>query len=675
MNLAKKELQSHLGELIELAIIVAAVWLYAGSLLDFDPTILQQSGEQNESATRALLVEYGLNRNGEIPLWNHFMQTGFPYSGDLLAHFWSPVATLPVILWGGINGMKVSVFLSFLFAGIGQWYLAKVIGVKGVFRVWAAIMFTFSGGVALLWRLGWYELLVGAAWFPWVCASFWQALHKKNITSMIGAAFCASMVLLSGGGYYPFYLGGGTLLIFAGALLANLPRAKEVVIRGALIAIMVIGLTAVMTLPIYDGYRLITRDIEPDYEQEGSQPVTYSLINYLVSDDEWFHNPMLGAKGSWNWFYIGPTVFGALFFLVYALRYRKDRTVMLTFFALFAFYLLWIANRYSFFKYVYDFWPFLYELRFPSRLLIFAASPLLAVSAYSLQSLLMKIRSWLSRYNTVLALPGKDVRINLRLATSLSMLLVLFFSAQDLYKVNQEVAIVQNEKIEQRSYSTLNWLKKYDYGMYYVNIGGGSVWWNWLSAAYDLEIPTINFVYSQYLESKTHQQEDSPFYAKAKYQISSIDEAPANGVWIADFDGVILWLIPDALPFAFSTETKNLQNQAKLNNQMVTELASTYSGPNRVLVQGEPSSENDTLIVLVSNYPGWKLLIDQKPANLKPVNGYLGASMLPGNHIYSFVFDPPLHRAGLAITILTLAILLFILVRENYFYLQKQLVY
>ncbi|HNF36923.1 MAG TPA: hypothetical protein PLZ03_19150, partial [Anaerolineales bacterium] len=87
--------------LIEWSIIVCAAYFFtAPVLLDFDPNQLQQTGEHNESSTRPLLAEIGLLQHGEIPLWNHYMQTGFPHAGDLLGHFWSPIATIPVILWG-----------------------------------------------------------------------------------------------------------------------------------------------------------------------------------------------------------------------------------------------------------------------------------------------------------------------------------------------------------------------------------------------------------------------------------------------------------------------------------------------------------------------------------------------------------------------------------------------
>jgi hypothetical protein len=663
-----KLLQTHAGTLLELALVILFAWIYAGGLLDFDPSILQQSGEHNESAARPILADYGLKRNGEIPLWNHFMQTGFPHAGDLLGHFWSPVATLPVWIWGGINGMKVSIFLTFLFAGLGQWHLARVTGAKGMFRVWSALMFTFSGGLALLWRVGWYELLVGAAWFPWTFAAFWQALHKRDITSLASTAFCAAMVISTGGGYYPFYLAGGALVILAGALVASPRKYRQMTLRATATALWIAGLCAVVILPIYDGYRLIVREPGPDLAQTGSQPVHYGLINYLVSDPAWFHSQMLGALGGWNWFYIGPLSLGALIFLFYALKNRRGRAAALTFFAVFVIYLLWSANRYTIFKYLYDFWPFLYSLRFPNRLYIIAASPLLAVSACSLQSLVVVLRRWLAKYRVILSTPGEagEISVNLRIIANLVMLAILFFSARDLFQTNRGIAIAP-APLDKHASSTLKWLREYDPGLYYINLGGGFIWWAWIPAATDLEMPVINFVYSQTLASKFAQERpDAPFYAQPKYQVSRADEPPANGVRIRDFDSVVLWGVTDALPFAFSAPPTAIAAGAKLGREMALEQAVKYDGPNRIKVQGSPANEDDMLVVLVSDYPGWKVRIDDQPANLEPVNGYLGVRMLSGKHQYTFFFDPPLHRIGLTISLLTLISLALLVGRETY---------
>jgi hypothetical protein len=651
----------------EWLIILLVAWFYSGALLDFDSNILQQSGEHNESAIRPILADYGLRKHGEIPLWNHFMQTGFPHAGDLLNHFWSPIATLPVLIWGAINGMKVSIFISFVLAGLGQWYFSKVIGIKGIFRIWSAIMFMLSGGLALLWRVGWYELLVGMAWFPWTFASFFQALNKKTISSMAWSAFCASMVLFTGGGYYPFYLAGGVFIILAGMILTKKQQALMITSRSIIIAIMVIGLTAVMTLPIYDGYRLISREPIDDLQQFGSQKIHYALINYMISDPNWFNSNLMGAQNGWNWYYIGPLAIGAFVFSSFALRYPKQRARLLIALAMFTFYLLWSTNRFSIFKYIYDFWPFLYKLRFPNRLLIVATSPLLIISAYCLQSLFASARTWGNKYQLSLSSGRKTSKtlFSLRTAISMIMLVTLYMSANDVYEANQSVAFAPRP-LDKQSYQALSWLKAYDPELYYIQLGNGNIWWHWLPAAYEMELPVINFVYSQTLATKqTQNLPESLFLVKPKYMISSLQEPPENGILIRQFEDTAIWEIPGSLPYAFSIRKTDLAKLNTTDNPTVTMQTVRLDGPNRIIVQSQPDTTQDTLILLVSNYPGWKLFIDGQPANISPLNEYLSTKLLPGKHTYLFIFDPILYHIGLVISITTIIILTLLIVYEK----------
>jgi len=335
--------------LLEWAIIIVIACGYSfKALLDFNPLQLQQTGEQNGNAVGPLLAEIGVTRYGEIPLWNPFMQTGFPQAGDLLAHFWMPFSTIPVLIWGGINGMKVAVFLEFITAGLGQWYLGQVFGLRGIFRLWSSLTFLLSGGLALLWRLGWCELLLGAAWFPWVFGIFWTALHNKKRLSLVFCAFCVSMVLLSGGGYYPFYLIGCAGIILVVALLTSKGEVRKHMLPRAIgIAALSAGLVGVMLLPLINGYRLTVRIAGPDLSQNGSQPIIYALINYLIATPDWLNANILGTANGWNWFYIGILSIVGFFFLVMAFRNKRYHPALITKIALTSFLFLILSKTES----------------------------------------------------------------------------------------------------------------------------------------------------------------------------------------------------------------------------------------------------------------------------------------------------------------------------------------
>jgi hypothetical protein len=221
--------------------------------------------------------------------------------------------------------------------------------------------------------------------------------------------------------------------------------------------------------------------------------------------------------------------------------------------------------------------------------------------------------------------------------------------------------------LDQKPFEALKWLNNYDPGLYYTDLGGGSLFWSWTPAAYDLEMPIINFIYNQRLATRFKQDaEDSLFAASPKYQfLQSIDAAPPDAQLVHDFDGYQLWYYPDALPFAFIVPNDALETGAKMDHSKVIPVDVFYDGPNRVKVVAESDGTSNQLVVLVSDFPGWKLSVDGKPAIMTPVNYYLGAKPLLGLHTFTFIFDPPLYRLGLLITLFSIYITIVILLSES----------
>lgn len=639
------------------AIFLVGILYCYPTLLNRDPLRLSQAGEHPESATLPLLAEIGLQRYGEIPLWNPYMLTGFPHVGDFVNHFWNPVSTVPILLFGGINGMKVSVALSFLIAGWGQWLFAHVFGLRGIARLWTALLFLVSGGLALLWRVGWYELLLGAVWFPLCFAGLWWAVHRRDRASIALAAMPIAIVLTSGGGYYPFYLLGTlSVLVLLATVLAPAGGRWLPVRRAAGIALLSTALVAAVALPWIDSYRLTARDTPPEVEQSGSQSIPYALINYVVYEPSWFHATILGTKGGWNWFYIGWLPLAAAALAPLAFRSRRARAPILVLTCLTLFLLAWHANRHTLFKYVYDLIPWIYVLRFVGRLLIIATIPLLGLAGWGVLHVQKRLTRWGER-RAVTILPanreGKGSTVSLKWIVLAPFFLLLFLSVRQVYRVNKAFGLADG-RLDPKSIVALSFLRSYDRSLYYTNIGGSSIEWKWTPAAYMFEMPIINFQYNRRLRSQDKQRSpDSPFFASAKYLLALPGRlTPADARPIRTFGGDwTLWHDPNALPFAFTAVRSLLQSGAPVRNENVTPAPARLVGPNQVTVRAFGDSARD-LVVLVSDYPGWKLFIDDKSAAVRPINGYLGAAMRPGEHAYRFVFRPRFYRIGLVISVL-----------------------
>jgi hypothetical protein len=476
------------------------------------------------------------------------------------------------------------------------------------------------------------------------------------------------MVLTTGGGYYPFYL-FFTALTMLGVALIFVPPGKRIDLlkRSAVIALLAMGLVAVMVLPIYDGYRLIERDVAADFDQMGSQPIHYALINYVVSTPEWFRTTILGTAGGWNWFYIGPLALGSLVFLPLAFRKRKPRAGVWAMLGVLATLLMWHGNRYSLFRYIYEWFPFLYQLRFPNRLLILAASPLLIVSGFSLQGAYTLVAKKLERFKiavgdnkTRATVSGKWVAVGIAA-------ILLVGSFKDVYEINQGVAMPPSIPLETKAYAALRWLKQHDPGLYYTSIGTFAPFWSWTPVAYDLEMPVYNLIYSQRLKTKNNQTSPSAsFSAQPKYLFWQAEEsAPEYAQLIGEFDGINLWYFPEVLPFAFLVPVEKIDSGQPITNDDITGVKVSYDGPNHVIVPDVSAGEGQALVVLVSDYPGWRLRVDGKHAALTPTNDYLGAEALPGTHTYTFIFAPTLYFVGLVISLATMVLMVVLVIREK----------
>jgi len=482
-------------------------------------------------------------------------------------------------------------------------------------------------------------------------------INKKDNISLVWAAFWIVNILLTGGGYYPFYFGGISLVMILAVLFFSKGNWKHVFLRTLYAFLLTVGLAAVMLVPMIDGFRLINREGGLDVDQKGSQPISYALLNYVISTPEWFDTSILGTTGGWNWFYIGSLSLAGWIFLPMAVKNRRSKNTTLTLIAITLFLLLWVANKYTFFNGLYEFIPILKSLRFPNRLLVLAVIPILIISGLSWQSTFVKLKRATRKMSMGLRSSSPKLTINIRFATLLSIFFLLFtwISVQDVYQINKGFSFAPRP-LDQNASETLVWLKNYDDSIYYTWIGEFGPYWNWLPAAYQNELPVINFVYSQKLNDRNRQYDaSSPFNAQPKYQVVSMAvPAPEGSVLVHANSGAGIYLYPDSLPFSFSTTTQNIESLTLLNNKNVSGVPAKFDGPNRIVAQAASSKEEETLVILVSDYPGWKVFVDGKEGQYRPVNGYLSTPLKLGNHSYMFVFDPMSHKIGLTISLISI---------------------
>ncbi|MBW3015144.1 YfhO family protein [Candidatus Woesearchaeota archaeon] len=129
-----------------------------------------------------------------------------------------------------------------------------------------------------------------------------------------------------------------------------------------------------------------------------------------------------------------------------------------------------------------------------------------------------------------------------------------------------------------------------------------------------------------------------------------------------------LYLNKDALPRAYTfTKAKKLT----INKQTIfypldpIEQDITYFSPNEITIKVN-TSKKSLLVLSEVSYPGWNVYINEEPAELKTFNKVFRATEInPGKYILEFRFEPSDYKIGKRISILSLIILVFILIKTK----------
>ena len=191
--------------LLEWGVIVLAVLMFCGGFLDLG-TQRALPGNESEIVQSLDWVLVRSLAQGHFPLWNPYLQTGLPFVADPFLHAYNPLATLPVLLFGVTDGFKLALFLSFLAAGLGTWWLALVLGIGRPGRLWAALMYAFTGQAVARFFQGEYDFVLAFAWIPWALGSLMLASHTRKPAHVALAALSLALLFFSGNVYYAYYM-------------------------------------------------------------------------------------------------------------------------------------------------------------------------------------------------------------------------------------------------------------------------------------------------------------------------------------------------------------------------------------------------------------------------------------------------------------------------------------
>ena len=145
-------------------ILVWTLWL-SRAYLDLDSRVWPV-GREFGMAIHPNFIWTQLTTCGDCVLWNGYFNGGAPTFGELHGAVAHPLTVVGTVLFGGVNGAKIVLLGSLLMAGFAQWWLARVIGLGWLARVWSASVVVAAGHLAGRMEHGVVGLVVSTAAVP-----------------------------------------------------------------------------------------------------------------------------------------------------------------------------------------------------------------------------------------------------------------------------------------------------------------------------------------------------------------------------------------------------------------------------------------------------------------------------------------------------------------------------
>jgi hypothetical protein len=365
-----------------LAIGLWALWV-GRSLLDFNP-LVWPAGREFGRDVYAFHFWEQLRRCGLCGLWNGSLNGGWPFLSDPFTGHLHPLPALATLFGGVVNGAKITLLVSFFLAGLGQWWIASVIGLGRWSRLWTALVATSGGHLVGRVELGSVaDPLAASAAILALAAAFDLALNR-NRKAALRMGLLLGLALLAGHGYYQLALIGWIPWVFL-ILFTPEGRADPVGREFALAAALAALVAAIFLVPFLHFWPQMVKDTDATFGE--SQPLEYIPINLVVRDWPFLNSPVLD-KMPYPYLHTLFIGWAAVVLAVVAIaRIRRADRRLVASLSLGALTMMWVASGVPM-RWLVGLLPILAGFRHVASIAALAVPAILALSGYGLDRLL-----------------------------------------------------------------------------------------------------------------------------------------------------------------------------------------------------------------------------------------------------------------------------------------------
>ncbi|MFC2151855.1 YfhO family protein [Bacteroidota bacterium] len=341
-------------------------------------------------------------QNGFLPLWNPYINCGFPQTADPMT--WYPVSWAIGLIFGNdLISLQYEYLFHIFIGGIGLYKLGVLLKLNRETRLIISISFMFSGlFISNAQHFGW---IVSAAWFPLIL--YYYILFCKTLKIKYGIIFILFLFFQLTGGYAGFFIITVYILIalFLYFLFGYLKEKIYVkyVLTNVILAIIFILLSSVVLVSSIELSLYLTRynQLNIDYVISYALPVR-ALISFILPFATTTNTEYWGADSSLINCYFGIIPF---VFLIYSILVIKKTKLRILFFIGLLFLCTALADIFPFRKWLF-YLPFMNIFRFPNIFRFFAYVIFLIVSGIGINYFLKENKKETLLKNIILALTG-----------------------------------------------------------------------------------------------------------------------------------------------------------------------------------------------------------------------------------------------------------------------------
>ena len=324
----------------EAAIIILLALFVTQPYQNFNPNLVP-TGREYLSAIQTHHLWDWVKTCGPCAFWNGAQRGGAPSFTDPYSSALHPLVMLTTLGWGVRTGAKIALVAIFMLGGLSQWWLAQVLCLGSLARLWSGMLAVVAGYLGARAENGNFGLLLSTVACALVLPPLILVAQGAGRRTAVVLGVLLALALLAGQGYMQI-----ALACIAPLFLLLLPadRARRIAIlqRLALAGAIAVLLASVFLVPLLHFLPEFSKYLDPAFHAKTSAALMPLFL--VINNPDFYYGDALG-KLPYPYLYANFVGWVPLAFVAWALFHhtaQQRRVVVIL--SLAAMLVLWIAS-------------------------------------------------------------------------------------------------------------------------------------------------------------------------------------------------------------------------------------------------------------------------------------------------------------------------------------------